>query len=57
MHDDERLRNIAKEVILDHAFDIEFVSIQEMFEDLTDAEARKVHDLIFGEASVRVTWE
>lgn len=56
-HDDQKLRDIARDVILDHAFDIEFISIQEMFEELTDVEARQVYDLINGSAVLKVSWE
>lgn len=52
----EELKSIAVAVIEDHARDVEFLSITEMFEDLSDEEAEQVYDLIRS-ARIEVTWE
>jgi hypothetical protein len=58
---EDELREYAETLILEHARDVEFLSIHEMAEEhapggvITDEEARVVDDLI-AKATVTVSW-
>jgi hypothetical protein len=51
----ERLKSIAEDAIREHARDIEFMSLLEMYDDISSAEAETVLALI-DSAQIGVTW-
>ena len=59
----EELQDYAGHLVLEHARDVEFLSVFEMYEDyageddaeISDEDARKVLDLI-READITITW-
>ena len=54
---DEDLKACAKQLILEHAKDIEFLTIWETFEDLEDdADAERIDEFI-RKAKVTVSWD
>lgn len=60
--DEEEIREYATALIVDHAQDVEWLSVFECWEEfagddseISEDDARKVHDLI-GKAVVTVTW-
>lgn len=60
MNDDE-LKMFAANIILDHVQDVEFLSIGEFLQeqgiDYSEADQRKIYDLIYGDAEIRVYFE
>lgn len=59
----EEMREYAEWVIEDHAQDVEYISVHEMWEtysedgsEISEEDAIKVHDLIRRDAIVTVTW-
>lgn len=52
----DEIRAIAEDIIIDHAFGVEFLSVTEMYDELSHEDCILIYKTIMG-ANVKVIWD